>query len=383
MVKFLDLKAINDSFEPDLSNAIRKVLGSGWYLLGEECSSFEQEYGSFIGTRYCIGVANGLDALRLILKSYIETGYMQEGDEIIVPANTFIASILAITENRLRPVFAEPDINTFNLDLKTIDKYITPRTKAIMVVHLYGRACWSEKLKEIAEKYNLKIIEDNAQAVGAKIDHKGSSGRMTSRTGSLGDAAGHSFYPGKNLGALGDGGAITTNDEELAFIARTLSNYGSTKKYIHEYKGLNSRLDEIQAAVLRVKLHRLDSDNQIRRKIAGFYSDNINNPSVNLPATIENKSIMSCLTDTGHVWHLFVIRHPNRNNLQKYLSDKGIQTLIHYPTPPHKQLAYKEFEKSFLPVTELIHREVLSLPMSPVLTGNDISFVVESINNFM
>ncbi len=388
MVKFLDLKAINDSFEPELSNAIQRVLDSGWYLLGEEVEAFEQEYKSFIGTKHCIGVANGLDALRIILRSYLEMGIVNEGDEIIVPANTFIASILAITDNRLKPVFIEPNINSYNLDISQIEKFITKHTKAIMIVHLYGQSLWSQKLEDIANKYNLKIIEDNAQAVGAIIAEsselngennlKGTT-HTRKRTGSLGDAAGHSFYPGKNLGALGDGGAVTTNNDELANVIRALANYGSAEKYKNDYKGLNSRLDEIQAAILRVKLQRLDADNQRRREIAQYYINNIITTGIVLP--IKNQKFP--ITEYhSHVWHLFVIRHAQRDKLQQYLTNNGIQSLIHYPVPPHKQKAYKEWNELYFPITEQIHNEVLSLPMSQVMTDKEIHKVVEVINNF-
>ena len=284
MIKFLDLKAINDSFEPDLSLSIKRVLDSGWYLLGNEVNSFEHEFGTYIETKHCIGVANGLDALRLILKAYMVLGVMKEGDEIIVPANTFIASILAITDNRLVPVLVEPDINTYNLNPFLIEEKITERTKGVMLVHLYGQNAMHPEIDRLINKYNLKLIEDNAQAVGAfytqdskfKIQH-------SKRTGSLGHAAGHSFYPGKNLGCLGDGGAVTTNDDELAKVIRALANYGSNKKYVNDYQGLNSRLDEIQAAILRTKLPRLDADNQRRNDIAQYYLDNIKNPAIILP----------------------------------------------------------------------------------------------------
>jgi dTDP-4-amino-4,6-dideoxygalactose transaminase len=425
MIKFLDLHAINNSFEPDLSSAVQRVLNSGWYLLGDEVSTFEKEYGSFTGTQNCIGVANGLDALRLILKAYIEMGVMKEGDEVIVPANTYIATILAITDNHLIPVLVEPDINSYNLDISLIEQHINPRTRAIMIVHLYGQACWSGQLEEISKKHNLKIIEDNAQAAGAIVQSskfkvqgsklnnqktpnlnrgvaelaEGKPGTWNlepgtiKRTGSLGHAAGHSFYPGKNLGALGDGGAVTTDDNELAAIVRSLANYGSSKKYVCDYKGLNSRLDEIQAAVLRVKLPRLDPDNQRRREIAQFYIDNITNPTIILPGTRNTKleplnPERSTLTaqhsalNVYHVWHLFVIRTSHRDQLQQYLTNSGIQTLIHYPIPPHKQKAYKELNRHSLPITEKIHNEVLSLPISPIMTMIEVERVIEVINCF-
>lgn len=379
MISFLDLKKVNDSFEPYLSDAINHVLESGWYLLGNEIKYFEQEYGTYIGSKHCIGVANGLDALRLIMKAYIEMGIMKEGDEVIVPANTYIASLLAITDNRLIPVLAEPDTETYNLDISCIERLVTKRTKAVMVVHLYGQACWSEELEDLVKKYNLKIIEDNAQAVGAMIERSmgnnqsGIRSTVMQRTGSLGDASGHSFYPGKNLGALGDAGAVTTDDEELADIIRATANYGSKIKYHYLYKGLNSRLDELQAAILRIKLPRLDSDNERRRKIAMYYLNNIKNPHIILPYSPK---------PFQHVWHLFVVRANKRDQLLKYLADNEIQTLIHYPVPPHKQKAYTEWNHLELPVTEKIHNEVLSLPMSPVLENGEIIQVVDVLNNF-
>jgi dTDP-4-amino-4,6-dideoxygalactose transaminase len=441
MIKFLDIQNITASFEPGLSLAIDRVIKRGWFLLGEETDAFEKEYAEFIGSEHCIGTANGLDALRLILKAFIEMGFMQEGDEIIVPANTYIASILAITDNRLKPILVEPDINTYNLDFSLVEQHITTRTRAIMVVHLYGQACWSSGLEQIAKKYNLKIIEDNAQAAGAMIAqsselraqsktalHESPEPSALSpalcalrRTGSLGDAAGHSFYPGKNLGALGDAGAVTTNDDELAEVIRALANYGSKKKYVNDYQGLNSRLDEIQAAVLRVKLPRLDADNQHRREIAQYYLENIKHPDIilpkifsselraqssgqdesslyalrstlyaqNSPLTAHRSPLNSstlrpapCALRPDHVWHLFVIRTPFRDKLQQYLTDNGIQTLIHYPIPPHKQKAYKDINGLSLPITEMIHNEVLSLPISQVMTDEEARKVVTVINRW-
>ncbi|MCF8380676.1 MAG: DegT/DnrJ/EryC1/StrS family aminotransferase [Bacteroidales bacterium] len=396
MIKFLDLQKITASFEPELSQAIDRVVKRGWFLLGEEVNEFEKEYAAFIGTKHCIGVANGLDALRLILKAYIVIGVMKEEDEVIVPANTYIASILAISDNRLKPVLVEPDINNFNLDISSIEQHITPRTKAIMVVHLYGQACWTAQLEGLAKKYNLKIIEDNAQATGALIlretfnpepSTRNPQSRTLFRTGSLGHAAGHSFYPGKNLGALGDGGAVTTNDDDLASVIRALANYGSSKKYINDYQGLNSRLDEIQAAVLRVKLPYLDTANQRRQKIAQYYLENINNTDIILPfikprVLTGNQNAKPEIINSSHVWHLFIIRHQNRDQLRQYLSDQDIQTLIHYPIPPHKQRAYKELNKLLFPITEQIHNEVLSLPISPVMSDKVVFEVVEVINKF-
>lgn len=365
MIKFLDLKAINDTYEPELSIAIKRVLDSGWYLMGNEVKTFEQKYASFIGVKHCIGVGNGLDALRLILKSYLEMGEMLEGDEIIVPANTYIASVLAITENRLVPILVEPDITTYNIDPFLIEEKITERTKGIMIVHLYGRSAMHPEIERLVKKYKIKLIEDNAQAHGCYYGEK--------RTGSLGDATGHSFYPGKNLGALGDGGAVTINDDELADVVRALGNYGSEEKYINDFKGLNSRLDEIQAAVLGIKLKKLDVDNNKRRRIAEYYCDNITSPDIILPEIQKNLE---------NVWHLFVIRHPQRNALQKFLFANGIQTVIHYPIPPHKQLAYKEWNELNFPITEKIHNEVLSLPISPLMTDNEVIKVVKILNLF-
>ncbi len=384
MIKFLDIQKITSSFEPEIILAIERVLRRGWFLLGEETSFFEGEYASFIGSKHCIGTANGLDSLRLILKAYIEMGLIKEGDEIIVPANTFIASILAITDNLLKPVFVEPDITTYNLDISLVEKEITPRTRAIMVVHLYGHICWSEQLEELARCHNLKIVEDNAQAAGAVLTIKGKDGLTYRRTGSLGDAAGHSFYPGKNLGALGDGGAVTTDDDDLAQVLRALANYGSTRKYIHDYRGLNSRLDEIQSAVLRVKLPRLDADNQHRREIAQYYIDHITNRHILLPGMWNSLNHKSGLTldNLDHVWHLFVVRHPERDRLRQYLETNCIETLIHYPVPPHKQKAFKEYCNVKLPVTEKIHQEVASLPISQVMTLDEADKVVSVINKF-
>lgn len=372
MIKFLDLKAINDSFEPDLSNAVKRVLDAGWYLQGNETKGFENEYSEFIGTKNCIGVANGLDALRLILKAYIEMGVMGEGDEIIVPANTFIASILAISDNRLKPILVEPDIYTYNIDHAKIEEKITDRTKGIMLVHLYGQNAMHPEIQRLVKKYDLKLIEDNAQAIGACFGEK--------RTGALGHVSGHSFYPGKNLGCLGDGGAVTTDNDELAGIIRALANYGSNVKYVSEYQGLNSRLDEIQAAILRVKLKRLNDDNIRRHQIAKYYCENILNAEIILPVHREYFQPESVNLQLSHVWHLFVVRHKMRDKLQEFLTDSGIQTLIHYPIPPHKQLAYKDMNSMNLPITEQIHDEVLSLPISPVMHDAEVMKVVEVIN---
>jgi len=374
MIKFLDLQKINAQYVDELKQAAAEVIDSGWYLQGEKVKKFETNLSKYIGVKHAIGVANGLDALRLILKAYIEMDVLKEGDEVIVAANTYIATILAITDNRLKPILVEPDINTYNLDISLIEQHITSRTRAIMVVHLYGQICWSEELEAIAKRHNLKIIEDNAQAIGAIWNCK--------RSGSLGDAAGNSFYPGKNLGALGDSGAVTTNDDELAKVIRALANYGSSKKYQNDYKGLNSRLDEIQASFLDVKLKYLDAENQHRREIAQYYCDNIKNPLIILPATSESFNLYPLSFNLSKVWHIFIIRTSNREKLQAYLTANGIQTLIHYPTPPHKQLAYKEWNELSFPITEQIHNEVISLPISPVMEDEDISYVIRILNQY-
>lgn len=365
MIKFLDLKKITDSFAPALPEAINRVVASGWFLQGEETRAFEKEYADFIGCRYAVGCANGLDALTLILRAYIELGVLKPGDEIIVPANTYIASILAITENGLRPILAEPDLTTCQISPENIQAAITSSTKAIMIVHLYGRCAYSEKIKEICDSHHLKLIEDNAQAHGCLYQGR--------RTGCLGDAAGHSFYPGKNLGALGDAGAVTTNDPLLAATVRSLGNYGSAKKYVFQYKGRNSRIDEVQAAVLRVKLPRLDADNHRRMQIAKRYMSEITNPAIRM---------LQEAPEGENVYHVFTIFTTNRNNLQQYLSDHGVQTLIHYPIPPHKQECYKNKNALSFPVTEKIHREELSIPISPVMTDEEVSEVIRLLNEW-
>ena len=366
MIKFLDLQKINLTHQQEIEERLLNTFRSGWYLLGNEVKTFEENLSKYIGTKHAIGVANGLDALRLILRAYIETGLMQPGDEIIVPANTYIASVLAISDNGLIPIFVEPDPETFNIDISKIEEKISSKTKGIMIVHLYGRAVFSEELKNLADNHSLKIIEDNAQAIGAEWRGK--------KTGNLGDAAGFSFYPGKNLGALGDGGAVTTSDDELAKTIRTLANYGSDKKYVNIYKGLNSRLDELQAAVIDVKLKYIDGENTHRREIAKRYINDIKNPKIVLPQLPDN--------ETEHVWHLFVIRSSERDALQNYLTENGIQTLIHYPIPPHKQQAYHEYNHLSFPITEKIHEEVLSLPVSPVMEDEEVRKVIEVLNKF-
>ncbi len=365
-IPFLNLKELNKPYNAGIKKAINRVVDSGWYLLGEEVNSFEREYSEFIGVRSTIGVANGLDALKIILRAYIEMGLMSEGDEVIVPSNTYIASILAITENRLKPILVEPDINTYNINPDLIEKHISKKTKGIMIVHLYGQNAYCEKIGELCKKYNLKLIEDAAQAHGAYYENQ--------RVGSLGDAAGFSFYPGKNLGALGDAGAICTNDEELSEVCRALANYGSQKKYYNKYQGYNSRLDEIQAAVLKVKLKDLDRDTQERRRIAEYYLKNITNKKVILPHYTS--------AEYEHVWHLFVTRVSNRASFKNHLDANGVGTLIHYPIPPNKQEGFPELHNYKLPITEKIHNEVLSIPMSPVLNKHEISVVVDVINNY-
>ena len=365
MVKFLDLQKVTSKYADEIHEAVNRVVNSGWYLQGQENASFERHYSDYIGTKYAVGVANGLDALIWILRGYIELGVMKPGDEVIVPANTYIATILAITENGLKPVLVEPNINTYQIDDRLIEKAVTPRTKAVMIVHLYGCCAYTEKIGEICKKYNLKLLEDNAQAHGCVFNGR--------RTGSLGDAAAHSFYPGKNLGALGDAGAVTTNDKELADTIRALANYGSAKKYVFRYIGRNSRLDEIQAAVLDVKLRHLDEDNALRRQVARYYMEHIKHPDIILPE-VENWD--------RHVFHIFPIRSSRREELQKYLSENGIQTIIHYPIPPHKQECYKDWNSLSFPITEKIHAEELSLPMSPVMEEEEIRTVVDTINRW-
>jgi len=372
-IQFLNLQKINARFRSEIKKSVQRVIDSGWYLQGKENESFENEYAHYIGTKHCIGVANGLDALTLILRAYIAMGKMQAGDEVLVPANTFIATILAITENELHPVFVEPDINTYQINENLIEKAITSRTKALIIVHLYGQCAYTEKIGDICKKYQLKLIEDNAQAHGCVYTGYSTLPPEKHKTGSLGDAAGHSFYPGKNLGALGDAGAITTNDDSLAETVRALGNYGSSEKYIFPYKGRNSRLDEIQAAILRVKLRHLETDLELRKQIAAFYMDHIQHPEIVLPQ-INNYD--------AHVFHIFPIRTKYREKLQNYLAENGIQTMIHYPVPPHQQACYTEYNQLSLPVTEQIHREELSLPLNPVLTQREKEKIVKVINQW-
>ena len=367
MIKYLDLKAINAQYSKEIDKAILRVSHSGWYLLGKECESFEKNYANYIGTKHCVTCGNGLDALKLIFRAYLELGIFQEGDEIIVPANTYIASILAITENHLQAVLVEPKLETLEIDEEAIESHLSSRTKGILIVHLYGRCAFTEKINAICQKYGLLLIEDNAQAHGCQY----SDGR---KTGALGQAAGHSFYPGKNLGAMGDAGAVTTNDDELASIVRTLANYGSPQKYHFTFCGRNSRMDEIQAAILNVRLKHLDEDNCRRQQVANYYYDNIH--------WGERLNTMVKSPEKSNVYHIFPIITPERDKLQKYLYSLNIQTLIHYPIPPHKQKCYPNWNGLSLPVTEKIHAQELSLPISPVIDNQSYKMIVQGINSF-
>ena len=366
MIPFLSLKEVTAQHGAEIRDAVTRVVDSGWYLQGKENEAFEAEYAQFIGTRYAVGCANGLDALIWIFRAYIEMGVMQAGDEVIVPANTYIATIIALTENGLVPVLVEPKLNTLEIDDDLIEGKITPKTKALCIVHLYGRCAYTEKIGALCKKYNLKLVEDNAQAHGCLYQ----DGRMT---GSIGDVAGHSFYPGKNLGALGDGGAVTTNDKVLADTVRALANYGSTRKYVFKYVGRNSRLDEIQAAVLRVKLKYLVADNQHRKEVAHYYIEHLDNPCVTLPDTMPLER---------NVFHLFPILCTRRDELHDYLEQHGVGTIIHYPIPPHRQECYKTWNTMQLPITEYIADHELSLPISPCLSLEDAQQVVDLINQF-
>ena len=364
MINYLSLQKITALHESEITTAVNQVLRSGWYLQGEHIALFEKNYAQYIGTKYCVTCGNGLDALCLIFRAYIELGLLKEGDEVIVPANTYIATILSITENHLTPILVEPDINTLEIDEKQIEQAITSRTRAIMLVHLYGRCAYTPFIGDICKRHNLLLLEDNAQAHGCHFGDK--------RTGSLGNAAAHSFYPGKNLGALGDAGAVTTDNEQLAQTIRSLANYGSTRKYEFSFKGKNSRMDEIQAAVLNVKLTYLDKENQRRKQIAKAYLEGINNPQITL---IKDN-------DRDNVYHIFPILCPSRNRLQQYLKDNGIETMIHYPIPPHQQEAYKEWNKQHYPITEFIHHQELSLPCNPTMTDEEVYQIIDSINMY-
>ena len=366
MIKFLDLKKLNQPFENKFKEALDRILESGWYILGKEVELFEKNFASFCGSKHCIGVANGLDALILILEGYKELGILKERDEVIVPSNTYIASVIAISKAGLVPKLCEPLMETYLLDPSKIEEKITKRTRAIIPVHLYGQLCEMDAINAIAKKYNLKVIEDSAQSHGAIH----TSGK---KSGNLGDASGFSFYPGKNLGALGDGGAITTNDDKLASVIMAYRNYGSHVKYHNLYKGINSRLDEIQAAFLNEKLKVLDENTESRQKAASFYLSNIRNERVVLP---------NVPPELSHVWHLFPIRVKDRVIFQKYLLDNGIETNIHYPIPPHHQPAYLELRDERFPISEQIHQEVISLPISNIITKEELQYVVDVVNNY-
>ena len=372
-VPFLSLRDISEKYKSELHEAVLRVVDSGWYLQGKENAVFEQHYAKYIGTNYCVGCANGLDALILIFRAYIELGILNPGDEVIVPANTYIATILSITENGLVPILIEPDPNTLEIDDSLIEDKITPKTKALVIVHLYGRNAYTEKIEKICEKYNLKLVEDCAQSHGCKSF----DGR---RTGGIGDAAGHSFYPGKNLGALGDGGAVTTNDSVLADTIRTLANYGSQKKYVFKYEGRNSRLDELQAAILDVKLRHLDDDNALRQHVAAYYYEYLQHPLITLPKHLPNEE------NVYHIFPIMVSGKENRNILHDYLVEHNIGTICHYPIAPHKQECYAKAvwntPRLSLPVTERLADEELSIPISPCMTKEQIEYVVEIVNGW-
>lgn len=366
MIHFLDLQRVNARYSNEIETAANEVIHSGRYLQGKATRGFEQEYAAYIGTDFAIGCANGLDALTLIYRAYIEMGLMKPGDEVILPANTFIASVLAVTDNNLVPVFCEPNPETLEIDEDHIESLITRRTRSLMIVHLYGRLAYSERIREICQRYDLHLVEDNAQAHGCLYRNR--------HTGSLGEAAGHSFYPGKNLGALGDGGCVTTNNEKLAETIRSLANYGSNQKYVFPYCGRNSRLDEIQAAILRVKLRHLDEDNDRRRKIAAYYYDNLAETPLCLPRHVADPE------NVYHLFPVFAVDLQARDQLQAALSQHGIETLIHYPIPPHRQECYaKRFAGLSLPITETLHKRELSLPISPAMTLEEASIVVKAI----
>lgn len=366
LIPFLDLKAINNQYRDELVTACTRVIDSGWYIGGSELIDFEQNFANYCGAKYAIGVANGLDALILTLRAWKELGKLKDGDEVIVPSNTYIASILAISANNLVPVLVEPSLSTFNIDSSKVESAITSKTKAILPVHLYGQLADMPAIIDIAKRHDLLVLEDSAQAHGASLDDK--------KAGNWGDASGFSFYPGKNLGALGDAGVITTNDSELAETLRALRNYGSHEKYKNIFQGVNSRLDDIQAAMLSVKLSYMDKEIAYRRKVAHAYLQGINNSKIILPPV---------LNEDAHVWHVFVIRCEQRDELQKHLADNGVQTLIHYPIPPHKQQAYKELNNNAYPLSEMIHEQVLSLPISPVMTDDQIAKVIAACNDFI
>lgn len=368
-VPYLSLQKVTAQHQAEIEAAVKQVIESGWYLQGEATRRFEDHYAKYIGTQCCVGCGNGLDALSLIFRAYKEMGRLQDGDEILVPANTYIASILSITENNLTPILVEPDINTLEIDDTLIEQAITPRTKALLLVHLYGRCAMTDRIASICREHQLLLVEDNAQAHGCTFKE--------THTGALGDAAAHSFYPGKNLGALGDAGAITTSDKDLANVCRALGNYGSSRKYVFPYKGRNSRIDELQAAVLDVKLRYLDEDNRRRKQIATYYYKHISNPALILPGADDWLS-----GKADHVFHIFPLLCACRDDLQGYLKERGIGTMIHYPIPPHKQECYKEWSRLSLPVTERIHREELSLPCNQTMTDADVVAVCKAANEF-
>ena len=404
MIKYLPLNRINDLYDAEIRDAIDEVLQSGWYLKGDATRRFEHHYAEYIGTKYCIGCGNGLDALTLILQAYKEMGVMKEGDEVIVPANTYIASILSITENQLKPVLVEPSWQTLQIDDALIEQAITPRTRAVMIVHLYGRCAYTDRIGDICRRHNLKLIEDNAQAHGCKYNVECRTENVefatafetnalgtaaanstlytlnSKLTGSLGSAAGHSFYPGKNLGALGDAGAVTTDDDELSDVIRALGNYGSHQKYVHDYIGRNSRIDELQAAILDVKLRHLDAANQRRREIAARYENEIINPLVRMVSSACTEAAPRVTRDC--VYHIFPIFSPRRDELQHYLADNGIETQIHYPIPPHKQRCYKEWNSLELPLTEQICAQELSIPCHQAMTDDEVEAVISALNRF-
>lgn len=365
MIPFLDLKKINQPYEPLLKEKFESFLAGGWYILGNEVKIFEAGFAAYCGVKYCIGVGNGLDALTLILKAYIELGKLRKGDEVIVPANTYIASILAVLQADLVPVLAEPDPDTYNISPIAMEKAVSPKTKAVLAVHLYGQLADMNRIMELAEKHDLLVIEDAAQAHGAVLNGK--------KAGNIGHAAGFSFYPGKNLGALGDAGAVTTNDEALAKMISALRNYGSEVKYINDFIGVNSRLDELQAGVLNIKLPAVDAENQQRRKIVKRYLAEINNPKIALPYYDGSEN---------HAFHLFVVQTAKRDMLAAYLKENGIGTLIHYPVPPHQQKALPQFHGLSFPITEKIHREVLSIPLHSALTDTEITHIIQMLNQY-
>ncbi len=363
MIKYLDLKSINEAYDGEIRQAIDEVLLSGWYLMGSATSRFEQHYAEYIGTRYCVGCGNGLDALTLILRAYKEMGRLHDGDEVIVPANTYIASMLGITDNGLTPVLVEPSLQTLQIDDTQIERAITPRTRAIMIVHLYGRCAFTPLIGEICEKHQLLLIEDNAQAHGCTFEGR--------HTGALGHAAGHSFYPTKNLGAIGDAGAVTTDDEELAQIVASIANYGSSRKYVFDYPGRNSRIDELQAAILDVKLKHLDADNDRRKAIAALYINKVENPRIRMPQASRDS-----------VYHIFPVLCEHRDELQQYLRLHDVESQIHYPIPPHRQRCYRQWNHLSLPVTEMIHEQELSLPCNQVMTDEEVEHIIRLLQHF-